>query len=81
MVYNFPGGRSVLLTEPIEETGMSTTYNPEAETIAQIERLEIEARNTRRRIDHAHNPEDRRALNKQLADIKGQIDFLRRSVP
>jgi transcription elongation GreA/GreB family factor len=60
---------------------MSTTYNPEAESIAQIERLEIDARNARRRIDHARNPEDRHALNKQLAEIKAQIEYLRRCLP
>jgi hypothetical protein len=60
---------------------MSTIYNPEADVIAQIERMEIDARNARRRIDHAHNEEDRRALNKQLADIKDQIEYLRRCVP
>jgi hypothetical protein len=60
---------------------MSTTYNPEADVIAQIEQLEIDARSARRRIDHARNPEDRHALNKQLAEIKDQIEYLRRSVP
>ena len=52
---------------------MSTVYNPEADVIAQIERLELEAREIRRRIDHVHTVDDRRVLNKQLADIKRQI--------
>jgi urease accessory protein UreE len=60
---------------------VSTVYNPEAEVIAQIERLELEAREVRRRIDHVHGADDRRVLNKQLADIRKQIEFLRRSVP
>ena len=60
---------------------MSTIYNPEAEVIAEIERLEMVARDTRRRVEHVHTPSDRRALNKQLEEIKGRIEFLRRSVP
>jgi len=60
---------------------MSTIYNPEAETIAEIERLELDARNTRRRIEHVRTQADRRALNKQLEEIRGRIEFLRRSVP
>jgi hypothetical protein len=60
---------------------MSTVYNPESEVIAQIERLELEARDARRRIDHAHTAEDRRVLNRQLAEIKREMEFLRRSIP
>ncbi|HEX4795834.1 MAG TPA: hypothetical protein VH370_18750 [Humisphaera sp.] len=52
---------------------MSTVYNPEAEVIAQIERLELDARDIRRRIDHAHTQADRRVLNKQLEEIKNDI--------
>jgi hypothetical protein len=52
---------------------MSQVYNPEAEVIAQIERLELDARDIRRRIDHAHTQADRRVLNKQLAEIKNDI--------
>lgn len=60
---------------------MSTTYNPEAETIAEIERLELDARDTRRRVEHVRTQDDRRVLNKQLAEIKHRIEFLRRSIP
>ena len=52
---------------------MSQVYNPEAEVIAQIERLELDARDIRRRIDHAHTQADRRVLNKQLEEIKNDI--------
>jgi urease accessory protein UreE len=60
---------------------MSAIYNPEAEKIAQIERLELDARQMRRRIEHLRTEADRRVVNKQLADIKHQIEFLRRSIP
>jgi hypothetical protein len=63
------------------ETGMSTVYNPEADVIADIERLELEGRDIRRKLDHVRTQEDRRALNKLLAEIKDRIEFLRRSLP
>ena len=60
---------------------MSTIYNPEAEVIAEIERLELESRNIRRRVEHAHTQEDKRVLNKQLAELKQQIEVLRSRLP
>ena len=60
---------------------MSTIYNPEAETIAQIERLELESRDIRRRIEHAHSQDDKRVLNKQLAELKAEIEFLKTRLP
>jgi predicted nucleic acid-binding Zn-ribbon protein len=59
---------------------MSTVYNPEAEVIAQIERLELEVRDVRRRIEHAHSESDKRVLNKQIDELKSEIDFLRTKV-
>ena len=59
---------------------MSTVYNPEAEVIAQIERLELEVRDVRRRIEHAHSESDKRVLNKQIEELKSEIDFLRTKV-
>ena len=60
---------------------MSQVYNPEAEVMAEIERLELEARNIRRSIEHAHNAEDKRVLNRQLAELTEQIDHLRTRLP
>lgn len=60
---------------------MSTVYNPESETIAQIERLELEAREVRRRIERSRHDEDRRALNRQLEEVQRQIDILRARLP
>ena len=60
---------------------MSTVYNPESETIAEIERLELESRDIRRRVEHAQNAEDKRVLNRQLEELKQQIDFLRSRLP
>ena len=55
---------------------MSQVYNPEAEVIAAIERLELEARDIRRRIEHARTPNDRKVLNRQLQEIKEDVNRL-----
>lgn len=60
---------------------MSAVYNPESDIIAEIERLELEARDIRRRVEHAHNQEDKRVLNRQLEEIKTQIEHLRSRLP
>jgi len=60
---------------------MSAVYNPESDIIAEIERLELEARDIRRRVEHAHNEEDKRVLNRQLDEIKQQIEHLRTRLP
>jgi hypothetical protein len=60
---------------------MSAVYNPESDIIAEIERLELEARDIRRRVEHAHTEEDKRVLNKQLEEIKSDIDRLRAKLP
>jgi len=63
------------------ETIMSTVYNPEADIMAEIERLELEARDIRRRIEHARNKEDKRVLNQQLAEIEDQVELLKSKLP
>jgi hypothetical protein len=60
---------------------MSQVYNPESEIIAEIERLELEARDIRQRIEHAKSAEDRRVLNRQLGELKDQIEYLRKRLP
>ena len=60
---------------------MSQVYNPEAEVMAEIERLELEAREVRRRIEHARNPQDKRVLNRQIEEITRDIDILRARLP
>lgn len=60
---------------------MSQVYNPEADIIAEIERLELEARSIRRRVEHARTPEDKRVLNRQLQELKEQIEHLRSRLP
>ena len=60
---------------------MSQVHNPEAEVMAEIERLELEARNIRRSIEHARNGEDKRVLNRQLAELKESIEHLRARLP
>lgn len=60
---------------------MSQVYNPESETIAEIERLELESRNVRRRVEHARNEQDKRVLNRQLQEMQDQIKYLRSRLP
>jgi hypothetical protein len=60
---------------------MSAVYNPEADLIAEIERLELEARQIRRTIEHVRGPEDKRVLNRQLQESKDRIGFLRQRLP
>jgi hypothetical protein len=60
---------------------MSQVYNPESDTVMEIERLELEARDIRRRVEHAHTEADKRVLNRQLEELKTQIQFLRSRLP
>jgi peptidoglycan hydrolase CwlO-like protein len=60
---------------------MSTIYNPEADIAARIESLEIEARDMRRKIEHAQNENDRRVLNRQLKEIEEEITNLQAKLP
>ncbi|MFI5379518.1 MAG: hypothetical protein ACHRHE_09490 [Tepidisphaerales bacterium] len=60
---------------------MSAVYNPEADIIAEIERLELEARNFRKRQEQARNENDRRALGKLLKDAEESIKALRSRLP
>jgi hypothetical protein len=60
---------------------MSTTYNPEADVMAEIERLELEARDFRRKVEHATNAEDKRVLNRQLKELEEQVQFLQTKLP
>ena len=60
---------------------MSTVYNPESEIAAQIERLELEARDIRRKIEYVRNDNDRRVLNRQLKEIGEEITLLQARLP
>jgi predicted nucleic acid-binding Zn-ribbon protein len=60
---------------------MSAVYNPEAEFMEQIERLELESRDIRARIEHARSEEDKRVLNRQLEELKREIEFLQARLP
>jgi len=55
---------------------MSTVYNPEADTIERIERLTLEARDLLRKVEHAVNESDKRALNRLLKETKDEIAYL-----
>jgi hypothetical protein len=59
---------------------VSTVYNPEAETIARIEALELEVRELHRRVEHAHSATDKKVLNKQIAELRDEIQYLRTKI-
>jgi hypothetical protein len=56
---------------------MSAVYNPEADSIARIEALELEVRDLRRKLEHAHTPGDKKVLNRQIGELKTEIQVLR----
>jgi hypothetical protein len=60
---------------------MSAVYNPESDLMAEIERLEHEARDIRRKIEHVRNQEDKRVLNRQLQELADQIEYLGHRLP
>jgi hypothetical protein len=60
---------------------MSTVYNPEADRVAAIERLELEARDLRRRLEHVVNERDKGVLNRQLQEIREEIKALSARLP
>ena len=60
---------------------MSTVYNPESQLIEEIERLELEARNIRRKIEHVINESDKRVLNRQLKELSDEITLLQARLP
>lgn len=55
---------------------MSAVYNPQADLMAEIERLEVEARDYRKRIEAAKAEQDRKVLTQQLEEIKQSIQRL-----
>jgi hypothetical protein len=60
---------------------MSTVYNPESQIIEEIERLEFEARNIRRKIEHVSNESDKRVMNRQLKELSEEITLLQARLP
>ncbi len=60
---------------------MSAVYNPESDMVAEIERLDLEARDVRRRIERARNEEDRRVLDRQLKEIQDEVTRLQARLP
>ena len=60
---------------------MSQVYNPESAIIEEIERLALEARDVRRRIESARTPQDRKVMNRQLAELEEQISNLQNRLP
>jgi len=60
---------------------MSTVYNPEADIILEIEKLELEARDLRRRLKHSRNLEDKRVLNRLVKETEERVELVRQRLP
>ena len=60
---------------------MSQVYNPEVEQMARVERMELEARDIRRRIERVHNDSDRRVLTRLLQELEEEITLLQARLP
>jgi peptidoglycan hydrolase CwlO-like protein len=60
---------------------MSSVYNPESEITAQIERLELEARDVRRKLEHAKGEKDRQVLQRQLKELEDDVERLKAKLP
>ncbi len=60
---------------------MSQVYNPESEIVARIELREMDARDLRRRIEHARTEADKRVLNRQIGELENEIEYLRSRLP
>jgi hypothetical protein len=56
---------------------MNQTCETETDTVMEIERLELQARDLRRRTDTAKTDPDRRVLGRQLKEVEQRIDNLR----
>ncbi len=78
--YNIASSQTFFLTLPWR-CAVSSVYNPEADTIAEIERLELESREIRRRLAYARTEDDKRVLNKQIDELKTRIEFLQSRLP
>lgn len=52
---------------------MSAVYNPQADLMAEIERLEVESREYRKRMEQALRDADKLVLRQQLDEIKQSI--------
>lgn len=60
---------------------MSAVYNPEADVIAEIEGLDLDAKDLRRRIQKATHEEDRRVLQRQLKELQEEFTRLQSRLP
>ena len=60
---------------------MSQVYNPESDLMEEIERLELEARDLRRKIEHLVNAQDKRVMNRQLQELEEQVSRLQSRLP
>ena len=56
---------------------MDQSLETETEIIAEIERLEMQARDVRNRLEHAKSDADRRVLQEQLDEVEEQVNRLR----
>jgi predicted nucleic acid-binding Zn-ribbon protein len=56
---------------------MSITTQSESDMIARIEQLELEIREVRRRLEHTATQNDKRVLDRQIGELKMEVNVLR----
>jgi FtsZ-binding cell division protein ZapB len=53
--------------------------NPEQQAMDRIEKLELEIREVRRRVEHAHSAADKQVLNEQIHELEAELKHLQSS--
>jgi hypothetical protein len=53
--------------------------NPEQLVMDRIEKLELEIREIRRRVEHAHSAADKQVLNEQMRELDSELKHLQAS--
>ena len=59
---------------------MSEEYNPQAQVIENIERLEVELKELLRKRDRMANPEERKVLDAEVQEMEGELRRLRKKL-
>ena len=59
---------------------MSEEYNPQAQVIENIERLEVELKELLRKRDRMANPEERKVLDAEVQEMEGELRRLQKKL-
>lgn len=56
---------------------MSEEYNPEAQTLEEVERVEVELKELLKKRGSAGTDKDRQVLDRQIGELEGRLKRLR----